>query len=251
MTTPSLEGTYAVVTGASRGFGRAVAAGLIEVGAEVVGVGRDARTLGVAAAELGRRFLPVVGDAADPALAADLIGTYRPRTVVLNAGAAPSMQPLQHQTWETFSRNWEVDVRQAFHWTQAALLRPLTPGSAVIAFSSGAAVQGSPLSGGYAGAKSTVRFITSYAADESARAHLGIRFTSVLPKLTPATNLGAAAVAAYAQRAGQDLPSFLSAFGPTSTAEGIAHDIVSLAVDAGYNKTAYLLPPSGGPVPAE
>ena len=53
--------------------------------------------------------------------------------------------------------------------------------------SSGAALRGSPLSGGYAGAKATIRFITGYAADESERAGLGIRFVSVLPQLTPAT----------------------------------------------------------------
>ena len=62
---------------------------------------------------------------------------------------------------------------------------PLEPGSVVIAFSSGAAVNGSPLSGGYAGAKATIRFIASYAAAESGRNALGITFTSVLPQLTP------------------------------------------------------------------
>lgn len=249
MTSPSLENTQAVVTGAGRGFGRAVAVELVAAGATVVGVGRDARTLNTAADELGPRFATVPGDAADPALAAHLIETYRPQTIVLNAGAQPAMLPLPEQTWATFSRNWEVDVQQAFHWTQAALRCPLPPGSTVIVFSSGAARRGSPLSGGYAGAKATVRFLASYAAEEAARAHLGIRFVSVLPKLTPVTDLGAAAVAAYAHRAGQDIPAFLAAFGPTSTADTIAHDVVALAVDAeSYPSGAYLLAPAGGPV---
>src|SRR6266568_9317879 len=65
-----------------------------------------------------------------------------------------------------------------------------------------AAVNGSPLSGSYAGAKATIRFIASYAASESGRNALGIRFTSVLPQLTPETDLGAAGVAAYAARQG-------------------------------------------------
>ena len=68
--------------------------------------------------------------------------------------------------------------------------------------SSGAAVAGSPLSGGYAGAKATIRFITGYAAEESERAGLGIRFVSMLPRLTVATDLGSVAMAAYARRAG-------------------------------------------------
>jgi hypothetical protein len=53
------------------------------------------------------------------------------------------------------------------------------PGSVVIALCGGAAVNGSPPSGGYAGANATVRFITSYAAAESGRDALSIRFTSV------------------------------------------------------------------------
>jgi NAD(P)-dependent dehydrogenase (short-subunit alcohol dehydrogenase family) len=80
-----------------------------------------------------------------------------------------------------------------------------------IAISSGAAVNGSPLSGGYAGAKATIRFIASYAATESGRNAPGIRFTSVLPQLTPETDLGAAGVAAYAARQGAGIP-------PSSTA---------------------------------
>ena len=72
-------------------------------------------------------------------------------------------------------------MQHVFNWTREALLLPLEPASAVIAFSSGAAVNGSPLSGGYAGAKATIRFIASYAAAESGRNALGIRFTSVLP----------------------------------------------------------------------
>jgi NAD(P)-dependent dehydrogenase (short-subunit alcohol dehydrogenase family) len=96
------------------------------------------------------------------------------------------MRPLQHHTWDTFNRNWEVDVRQAFHWIREALLLPLAPQSTVIALSSGAALFGSPLSGGYAGAKATIRFITAYGADESSRAGLGIRFISLRrPPPTP------------------------------------------------------------------
>jgi hypothetical protein len=45
-----------------------------------------------------------------------------------------------------------------------------------------------------------IRFLAGYAADESRRAQLGIGFATVLPQLTPATELGAAGVAAYAQR---------------------------------------------------
>src|SRR6201999_1449371 len=151
-----LAGSTAIVTGASRGFGRGIASALAAAGAHVVGVARSGAT--------------VSADVAAPATAQRLIDEYRPRTVVLCAGAAPSMVPLQDQTWESFSQNWNVDVAQAFHWIRHALRRPLAPGSTVVAVSSGAAIKGSPLSGGYAGAKATVKLISGYAALESDRA---------------------------------------------------------------------------------
>src|SRR5262249_22278762 len=143
-----------------------------------------------------------IADAADEATAPRLLDHYQPDAVVLVAGASPTMLPLQEHSWETFSVNWHTDVRIAFHWLRAALLQPLRPGSRVVVVSSRAALAGSPLSGGYAGAKATQRFITGYARDEAQRAGLDITFTAVLPKLTALTDLGRGAVQAYAARAG-------------------------------------------------
>src|ERR1700752_4472125 len=240
-----LVGTTAIVTGASRGFGRAIATALSAAGAAVVGVARTRSHLDGGRDELGDRFTPVVADAADPATASGLIEEYRPRTLVLCAGAAPRMSPLQEQTWETFSQNWNVDVAQAFPWTRYALRLPLVPGSSVIVMSSGAALNGSPLSGGYAGAKAAVRFITSYAATESQRAGLGITFVSVLPRLTPATDLGAKAVAAYAERQGVDVDTFVQASGPALTAEKAGRSILEVAIGESRDGDAYLLTSSG------
>ncbi|WP_433287111.1 SDR family oxidoreductase [Pseudonocardia sp. CA-142604] len=244
-TVEGLAGTTALVTGASRGFGRAIATALSGVGAHVVGVARDQARLHDLRDELGDTFAPVVAEATDPDVAARLIGEHRPLTLVLNAGATPLLRPLHHQTWETFSRNWEVDVQHVFHWVREALLHPLLPGSTVIAVSSGAAINGSPLSGGYAGAKATIRFMTSYAAAESKREGLGITFASVLPKLTPATQLGASGVAAYAERQGIDLDSFLTSFGPALTPEQVGTAIVDLAAGRHLHQDAYLLSPAG------
>jgi 3-oxoacyl-[acyl-carrier protein] reductase len=182
----------AIVVGASRGMGRGVATALAEAGVEVVAVSRTEGT-----------------DAADPTVAARLLDRYEPDLVVLVAGATPHMRPLQQQTWETFSVNWETDVRITFHWLREALLKPLKPGSRMVVFSSGAAVNGSPLSGGYAGAKATQRFITGYAQDEANRAGLDITFTALLPYFAPMTGVGQPAVRAYADRAGMSLEEFL------------------------------------------
>jgi NAD(P)-dependent dehydrogenase (short-subunit alcohol dehydrogenase family) len=243
MTTAQLAGSTAVVTGASRGFGKAIASALVQAGAQVTGVARDGARLDGVRAELGTGFTPVAADAADPVVAGHVIDQYQPRLLVLAAGAAPLSRPLHEQSWQSFSRVWEVDVQQVFNWTREALLRPLAPGSTVIAFSSGAAVFGSPLSGGYAGAKATIRFISQYAADESQRGELGIRFVSVLPQLTPETELGAAAVAAYAAREGMDIPSFLATRGPSLTPEQAGKAVLDLAVGTGHG--AYLLAAAG------
>jgi NAD(P)-dependent dehydrogenase (short-subunit alcohol dehydrogenase family) len=245
MSSQELAGTTALVTGASRGFGRATATALSEAGAHVVGVARDRARLQELQAQLGEPFTPVAADATDPTVAGQLLDAHRQRTLVLCAGASPLSRPLHHHTWQTFSRPWLVDVQQVFHWTRQALLVPLDPASVVVAFSSGAALQGSPLSGGYAGAKATIRFVSAYAAEESQRAALGIRFASVLPALTPATDLGATAVAAYAKRQGTDVATYLEGRGPALTPEQVGKAIVDLAVDAGRDQGAYLLTPAG------
>ena len=242
---PDLSGTTALVTGASRGFGRAIATALFEAGATVVGVTRDGARLAELRAQLDDAFVPYVADAADPVVAGQLIDAYHPKTLVLNAGATTVMRPIQHHTWETFSRNWEVDVKHVFHWVREALLRPLEPGSAVVALSSAAAIRGAPVVGGYAGAKAANRFITAYAAAESTRAELDIRFRSLLPTLTPATDLGASAVAGFAALHGVDADTFTARLGTLLTAEQVARAVVDLTTDASFDRDAYLLTPAG------
>src|SRR5205823_832092 len=148
-------------------LGRGMATAFTEAGAPVVAVSRTATPF-----PEPNEIQLEVADAADPTVAASLLDRYEPEAVILVAGASPHMRPLQQQTWETFSVNWQTDVRITFHWLREALLKPLRPGSRVVVFSSGAAANpnGSPLSGGYAGAKATQRFITGYARDEATRA---------------------------------------------------------------------------------
>jgi NAD(P)-dependent dehydrogenase (short-subunit alcohol dehydrogenase family) len=221
----------AVVTGASRGFGRAIAAALVAAGTSVVGIARDEHELRAVRDELGEGFTPVAGDATDEALAQDLIREQRPSLLVLNAGAVPHMAPVHEQTWETFSRNWHVDTRHVFAWTRAALREPLAPGSVVVGMSSGAALAGSPLSGGYASAKAAIRYLRGYAADESNRAGLVLRFVTLLPQLTPATGVGSAGVTGYAARQGVDRDTFVDGMQPILTADQVAKAVMEIAGD--------------------
>jgi NAD(P)-dependent dehydrogenase (short-subunit alcohol dehydrogenase family) len=183
-------------------------------------------------------------------VAGQLIDAYRPAILVLNAGATPLPRPIHQHTWQTFSSNWDTDVQHVFNFTREALLAPLTPGSTVIALSSGAALRGSPLSGGYAGAKAAVRFITTYAAEESARAGLGIRFVSLLPQLTPATALGSVYVAAYAARGSGGAAPRPGDQGPALTPELAGRAITGLVTGPGPDQEAYVLTAAGlSPLP--
>jgi NAD(P)-dependent dehydrogenase (short-subunit alcohol dehydrogenase family) len=244
MSDTEMAGVTALVTGASRGFGRGIAAALSGAGAQVVGVARSAGALEELRAELGESFTPVSADATDPMVAGELIDKYRPGVLVLNAGATPLPRPIQHHTWETFSRNWDVDVAHVFHWTREALLAPLAPGSTVVTLSSGAAVFGSPLSGGYAGAKAAIRWLTSYAADESKRAGTGIRFVSLLPQLTPATALGAVFAAAYTAREGTGAAARGGPGGVLTPAQ-VGQAVTGLVTGSGPDQDAYLVTAAG------
>lgn len=234
-----------IVVGASRGLGRGIAMAFAEAGAPVVAVARTAVALAELANDVGT-IQPEVADAGDATVAGSLLDRYEPEAVILVAGASPLPRPLQYQTWETFSVNWHTDVRIAFHWLREALLKPLRPGSRVVVISSGAALAGSPLSGGYAGAKATQRFITGYAQDEAERAGLGITFTAVLPRITPLTGLGRPAVRAYAARSGQSEEEYLQPMGEPLTPEVAGAALVELVrADAATAAPGYLLTGAG------
>ena len=163
-----------------------------------------------------------------PTVASSLLDQYEPQVLILVAGANPVMRPLQHQTWETFSVNWHTDVKIAFTWLREALLKPLAPGSRVVVVSSGAALNGSPASGGYAGAKATQRFIAAYAQDESRRAGLDITVTAVMPRMTPFGDVGRRGVRAYAARSGQTEEAYLEQLGELLTPENAGYALVDL-----------------------
>ena len=240
--TDSLTDTTTIVVGASRGLGHGIATALADAGVPVVAVSRTpAQPAG------GSRAITwELADAGDPTVAGSLLDRHRPRAVVLVAGATPLMRRLQQQTWESLSVNWHTDVRITFQWVREALLTPMPPGSRVVVISSGAALRGSPLSGGYAGAKATQRFLTAYAQDESRRAGLGITFTSVLPRLTPLTELGRPAVRAYAARNGQSEEEYLASFGEPLSPEIAGAALVELVrTDAAALAPGYLLTGEG------
>lgn len=240
-----LSGRNTIVVGASRGLGRGIAREFAEAGAPVVAIARSAPAL-AELASTSANIRTEVADATDATEAWSLLDRYEPEVLVLVAGANPVMRPLQHQTWETFSANWHADVRIAFTWLREALLQPLPPGSRVVVVSSGAAINGSPASGGYAGAKATQRFIAAYAQDESSRAGLGITVTSVMPSMTPHGDVGRRGVRAYAARSGQPERVFLEQLGEPLTSKTAGSALVDLVkADPATVAREYLLTATG------
>ncbi len=211
-----------------------------------MGVARNQGMLAELKEQLGDAFTLEVADVAHPTVATQMLADYRPQIVILNAGVTPPIGSLREQTWEMFSTNWDVDVRHVFNFTRAILTTPLDPGSVVVSLSSGAALVGSPLSGGYAGAKATIKLISSYAGLEAQRLGADIRFVSVLPQLTPATGLGKIYTERYAVMAGMSEAQFLEGrFGGTLSTEQVGECIADLAVDDSYTRPAYLLDTTG------
>ena len=234
-----------VVVGASRGLGRGIARAFAEAGAAVVAVARSGPALAELAAT-GGSIRTEVADASDATVAWSLVDRYEPEVLILVAGANPVMRPLHHQTWETFSVNWYTDVKIAFIWLREALLKPLPAGSRVVVVSSGAAINGSPASGGYAGAKATQRFLADYAQEESRRAGLDITVTAVMPRMTPFGDVGRRGVRAYAARSGQTEEAYLQQLGDPLTPEIAGSALVDLLrADPATTAPGYLLTGAG------
>lgn len=240
-----LSGKTTLVVGASRGLGRGILHAFADAGGAVVAVARSVPAL-AEQSTTSPNIRTEVADAADETTASNLLDRYEPDVLILVAGATPVMRPLQDQTWETFSVNWHADVKIAFTWLRAALLKPLPAGSRVVVVSSGAAVNGSPASGGYAGAKATQRFIAAYAQEESHRAGLDLTVTAVMPRMTPHGEVGRQGIRAYAERDGQTEEAYLEQLGEPLTPELTGSALLELVrADPATTTPSYLLTAAG------
>src|SRR5580658_7831399 len=175
----SIKDKTIVVTGGSRGLGLGLVEALVDQEAKVTVVARGTDALGSVSARLG--VATIAADVADESAAHRILAEVRPDILVLNAGATPRMGRLDQISWADFTATWETDVKAGLYWLQAALNLPLKPGSRVLVGSSGAAVNGSPMSGGYAGAKHMLWFMARYANGVSEQKKLGVKFQAILP----------------------------------------------------------------------
>jgi NAD(P)-dependent dehydrogenase (short-subunit alcohol dehydrogenase family) len=218
----------ALIIGAGRGTGRAIAQKLANAGTKVTAVARTSNDLETLAAEQPN-VTPHVGDGAG-GIAKALLSQLNPDLLVLAGGITPQMSSYHEQDWETFSATWNSDTKMTFEFLQAALEMPLAPNSTIVSLSSGAAISGSPLSGGYAGAKRMQHYLTNYTAWESDKRGLGLRCFTVYPKqFIAGTQTADTASNAYAMARGISQGEFMAQWATPLTTDLLAARVIDLA----------------------
>ncbi|HEX3761474.1 MAG TPA: SDR family NAD(P)-dependent oxidoreductase [Kofleriaceae bacterium] len=180
MTGPLAGGT-AVVTGASRGIGRAIALRLAEAGAEVALWARDGAALQRVADEvaaLGGRAVPMVCDVTDAALVDSTAEAVRRvmapvRVIVNNAGAV-----LRKPTLAISDSEWRqmiaVNLDGTFHVTRSFLPDLTRAGGRIINISSIAGREGTAMLAAYCAAKHAVIGFTRAIAEELRTAKVSV-----------------------------------------------------------------------------
>jgi NAD(P)-dependent dehydrogenase (short-subunit alcohol dehydrogenase family) len=226
----SLKDKNVVVTGGSRGLGLGLVEALVDREARVTVVARQSDALEAVRTRLG--VSTIAADVRDEAAAHRILADVRPDILALNAGAKPPMGRLDQISWADFTAPWEHDVKAGLHWLQSALNLPLKPGSRVLVVSSGAAVDGSPMSGGYGGAKRMLWFMARYANRVSEQRKLGICFQAILPRqMILGTGIGDTAAGAYARAMDIEPEAFVARFGAPMPPRLFGENVVAVLDD--------------------
>jgi NAD(P)-dependent dehydrogenase (short-subunit alcohol dehydrogenase family) len=231
----SLVGKNVIVLGASRGLGAMIAQRAASEGGRTLAVARRRLWLDELARNTGNVDVLEL-DASEEGAPERVFSDRVPSLLVVCGGARPHAAPIHEMSWEQFSANWENDVKTSFLFCKASLTTPLAPGSVVILISSGAALNGSPVSGGYAGAKRMQMLIANYCQKESDRLGLGIRFLALAPAMImPGTEFGRHAVEGYARYLGMPIADFISSMRSPQSPE----DVVAAAFELALHPDAH------------
>jgi 3-oxoacyl-[acyl-carrier protein] reductase len=218
----------ALIVGGSRGVGRDLALKLSRQGVRTVTVARNQADLDTLTAQ-APTITTIAADASTDGTAARLLAETSPDLLILSGGHQPKMASITDLSWHDFSANWNADTKITFEFIKAALLAPMPEGAAIVTLSSGAALGGSPLSGGYAGAKKMQHFVSNYGAWEANRRALGLKFYTVYPKqLIAGTSNADTASAAYAAARSVSQEKFMSQWDKPLTVEIVADGVLDI-----------------------
>jgi 3-oxoacyl-[acyl-carrier protein] reductase len=245
----SLQGKTALVTGASRGIGRAVAVALARAGADVGVTYHTRRTDAEAVAgeiqSLGRRAWVGGGDLGDRGVVGRLFGELRNEwgrvdCFVANAGIWPpeevALRDLPEQRWQATIR---ANLDAVFLTTRAAL-RLMPPGGRVVIISSTAGQRGEAFHADYAATKGAVIALTKSLAVECAP---GITVNCVAPGWVDTEMCWPAFAEGGRERITATIP-----LGRIATPEDIAGPVLFLCSDLARQVTGEVLNVNGGSV---
>ncbi|WP_191983895.1 SDR family NAD(P)-dependent oxidoreductase [Amycolatopsis eburnea] len=158
----------ALVTGASAGLGRALAAALVSRQWTVVGDGRDAAALSAAAEEIG--FTAIPGDVADPRHRASLAGACPSLDLLVNNASSLGVSPLPllgSYPLAELENVYRVNVFAPLALTQLLLPALTASRGTLIDISSDAAVEPYEGWGGYGSAKAALDQLTAVLGAEN------------------------------------------------------------------------------------
>ena len=186
-----LRGKVALVTGGSRGIGRAIAAAYVQRGASVFICGRNANDVGAVLREIQRTDGVIYGIAGDVGRAQDvesIVGKTRERfgtidVLVNNASILGPREPIANYPLSAWEEVLRINLTGIFLMTRAVLPMMLERKSgSIINVTSGVGRQGKARWGAYAASKGGLEAFTQVLADEVSQS--GIRVNSVNPAAT-------------------------------------------------------------------
>ncbi|GGN51387.1 2-deoxy-D-gluconate 3-dehydrogenase [Streptomyces albiflavescens] len=249
MTAFDLTGRLAVVTGARRGIGRAMARALAEAGADVIGVSATLEESGSAVEKYvlaaGRTFEAIRADFADPeavrALGADLAGRERPVDILVNNAGTIRRAPAAEHADADWELVLQVNLSAQFVLTRAVGAAMVARGQGKIIFTASLlSFQGGINVPGYTAAKHGIAGLTKALANEWAP--YGVNVNALAPGYIATDNTQALRDDPERSRAILDrIPA-----GRWGSADDLAGAAVFLASDAAAYVHGTVLPVDGG-----
>lgn len=183
-----LAGKKALVTGASRGIGSAVAAALAEAGADVALAGRDRSSLGESAARAaggGTRVETLLGDVRDVAtcqrLVSETVEAFGAVDILVNAAGGTRRGPAVDTSEDDWDAVQDMNLKSVFFLSRAAAQRMIARGNGgvIVNIASLNSVVGNAWAASYAASKGGIAALTRSLALEWVDA--GVRVNAIGP----------------------------------------------------------------------